>query len=96
VDVHVAVALLTTTVYVPVAAVVAFDMAGLCSGEVKPLGPVQAYVTPEVEEVALRFSVAPSQIGVLEDVVGTAGIWFTTTAVVAGAEVHPATVTVTV
>src|ERR1043165_7817060 len=84
----------TVTEYVPASAVVAFAFVGFCSAELKPFGPVHAYVAPltvGVESVI----VAPAQYGPVFDAVGVAGIALTTTEVVPAAEVQPPTVTVT-
>ncbi len=54
----------------------------------KPFGPVQLYVAPATVE-AVRFSVDPSHNGPLLETVGTAGIAFTTTVVLADALVQP-------
>ena len=36
----------TVTEYVPASAVVAFAFVGFCNAELKPFGPVHAYVAP--------------------------------------------------
>ena len=67
---------------------------GFCTDDVKPFGPVHAYVAPAtagVESVA----VLPVQIGPLFDAVGVAGIGLTTSVVEPAADVQPLTVTVT-
>jgi len=64
---------------------------GFCSADVKPLGPVQAYVAPATVDV-LREIVAPSQYGPPLEAVGVAGVAFTTTVVDPGAEGQPLTV----
>ncbi len=69
-------------------------MDGFCAVEVKPFGPVQAYVAPATVE-AVRFSVLPAQIGPLLPAVGAAGVGLTVAVVVPAAEVQPDTVTVT-
>jgi hypothetical protein len=61
-------ALVTVTVYVPLAAVVAPTMAGVALVEVNELGPDQLYVPPPV---AVKFKVAPAHIGLLLLAVGT-------------------------
>src|SRR5947209_8289401 len=55
---------LTVTVseYVPASAVVAFAWVGLCSREVNPFGPVQAYVPPATAGPMSEI-VAPWQYG---------------------------------
>jgi hypothetical protein len=55
------------TVYVPVAAVVAFDIKGFCVfGALNPFGPVQLYViVPEPVAEAFKLSVEPAQMGLL-------------------------------
>ena len=50
------------TLYNPVAAVVALAIVGFCKVDVKPLGPVQAYVAPVTVD-AVRFKVLPAHIG---------------------------------
>ena len=82
------------TEYVPASASVAPERVGFCCGEVKPFGPVHAYVAPETVGVA-REIVAPSQYGPPLDADGVAGVGFTTTFVVPAAEVQPLTVMVT-
>jgi formaldehyde-activating enzyme involved in methanogenesis len=84
----------TVTLYVPLAAVVALTSEGFCTEALKLFGPVQLYVAPATAGVC-RFSVLPEQIGELLDAVGVAGVVFTTTAVVPTPEVHPFAVTVT-
>ena len=56
--------------------------------DVNPFGPVQLYVAPATVD-AVKFSVEPSHNGPLLDTVGTAGIAFTTTVVLADALVQP-------
>src|SRR5260370_39881391 len=70
----------TVTEYVPASAVVALARVGFCNAEVKPFGPVQAYVAPPTAggESAI---VAPSQYGPPVDAVGVAGGALTTTPV---------------
>src|SRR5256885_484437 len=82
------------TEYVPVAAVVALGMVGFCSDEVKPFGPVHAYVAPAMV-VAWSCTVAPLQYGPVFVACGVAGLALTTTLVVPAAEGQPLTVTVT-
>ena len=84
----------TVTKYVPASAVVALERVGFCSADVKPFGPVHAYVAPETVGVESAI-VAPSQYGPPLDAVGVAGIGLTTTVVEPAAEVQPFTVTVT-
>jgi len=67
---------------------------GFCRDEVKPFGPVQAYVAPATVGVD-REIVPPVQYGPVFEAVGVAGIGLTTTLVVPAAEVQPLTVTVT-
>ena len=86
----------TVTLYVPVAAVVAFVMLGFCNDDVKLLGPVHAYVAP-LTVLAVKFSVVPAQIAPLLPAVGALGIALTVTVVPALAELeHPLTVDTTV
>jgi hypothetical protein len=73
---------------------VALARVAFCCAEVKPFGPVQAYVALATAGVE-REIVPPSQYGPLLDAPGVAGIGFTTTLVVPAADVHPLTVTVT-
>jgi hypothetical protein len=84
----------TVTEYVPAFAVVDPAMVGFCCDEVKPFGPLHAYVAPLTVGVESEI-VAPAQYGPPFDAVGVAGIGFTTTLVVPAAEVQPLTVTVT-
>ena len=49
---------------------------GFCAVEVKPFGPVQAYVAPATKGVVSRID-APEQIGVDIVVVGLAGVALT-------------------
>src|SRR3954453_20520175 len=79
---------------VPASAGVALERVGFCCAEVKPFGPVQAYVAPETNGVDSEI-VAPSQYGPPFDAVGVAGIGLTTTVVVPAAEGQPLTVMVT-
>ena len=82
------------TEYVPASAVAAFERVGFCSDEVKPFGPVHAYVAPATVGVE-SWMVAPVQYGPVFDAVGVAGTALTTTLVVPAADVQPLTVTVT-
>jgi hypothetical protein len=63
---------------VPVIAVVALGRVGFWTAEVKPLGPVHAYVAPVTFE-AVKFNVVPAQIGPLFPAVGAAGRALTVT-----------------
>lgn len=58
--------------YVPAAAVVALGIVGFCNVDVNPLGPDQLYVAFDTV-LALRLSVLPAQIGLLDDAVAAAG-----------------------
>ena len=78
----------------PASATVALERVGFCSAEVKPFGPVHAYVAPATVGVESAI-VAPSQYGPPFEAVGVAGVGLTTTLVVPAAEVQPLTVTVT-
>src|SRR3954451_20722599 len=78
----------------PASAIVALERVGFWSADVKPFGPVQAYVAPATVGVESAI-VAPSQYGPPLDAVGVAGVALTTTVVVPAAEVQPDTVTVT-
>src|SRR3954464_3113656 len=82
------------TEYVPASAVVALPRVGFCSADVKPFGPVHAYVAPLTVGV-LSWIVAPSQYGPPLLAVGVAGMALTTTFVVPAADVQPFTVMVT-
>jgi hypothetical protein len=84
----------TVTEYVPASAIVAFVRVGFWRAEVKPFGPVQAYVAPATVGVESEI-VAPSQYGPPFEAVGVAGVALTTTFVVPAAEVQPPTVMVT-
>jgi hypothetical protein len=84
----------TVTEYVPASAVVALGRVGFWSVEVKPFGPVHAYVAPVTAGVKSAI-VAPSQYGPPFVAVGVAGVALTTTFVVPAAEVQPLTVIVT-
>jgi hypothetical protein len=67
------------TEYVPASAAVAFARVGFCCDEVKPFGPVHAYVAPLTVGVK-RAIVAPAQNGPLFDAAGVAGVGLTVTA----------------
>jgi len=82
------------TEYVPASAVVAPERVGFWSEEVKPFGPVHAYVAPLTSGVE-SWMVAPSQYGPPLLAVGVAGVGLTTTLVVPAADVQPLTVMVT-
>src|ERR1043166_9700515 len=82
------------TEYVPASAVVALERVGFCCAEMKPFGPVHAYVAPLTNAVESEM-VAPSQYGPPLLAVGVAGVAWTTNVVVPAGEVQPFTVTVT-
>jgi hypothetical protein len=82
------------TEYVPASAVVAFARVGFCCDDVKPFGPLHAYVAPATVGV-FSWIVEPAQYGPPFVAVGVAGMALTTTFVVPAAEVQPFTVTVT-
>src|SRR5437763_16233760 len=82
------------TEYVPASAVVALERVGFWRAEVKPFGPVHAYVAPVTEGV-LSEIVAPARYGPAYEEMGVAGAGVTTTDVEPAAEVQPLTVTVT-
>src|SRR5436190_1906495 len=84
----------TVTEYVPASVVVALARVGFCRADVKPFGPIQAYVALGTVGVK-SWIVAPSQYGPPFVAVGVAGVALTTTSVVPAAEVQPLTVTVT-
>src|SRR5881394_2025631 len=71
----------TVTEYVPASAVVAFARVGFCSAEVKPFGPVHAYVALATVGVERKI-VCPAQYGPPFEAVGVAGVVLTTTFVV--------------
>src|SRR3954449_8666017 len=62
----------TVTEYVPASAVVALERVGFCSDDVKPFGPVQAYVAPATVPVESEM-VGPAQYGPPFEAVGVAG-----------------------
>src|SRR3954453_5661872 len=78
----------------PASAGVALERVGFWSADVKPFGPVHAYVAPATVGVESAI-VAPSQYGPPFDADGVAGVGLTTTDVVPAAEVQPLTVIVT-
>src|SRR5436190_16128163 len=63
----------TVTEYVPASAVVAFERVGFCCAEVKPFGPVHAYVALATVGVK-SWIVAPSQYGPPLVAAGVAGV----------------------
>jgi hypothetical protein len=73
---------------------VAFSIVGFCTAEVNPFGPVQLYVAPLIVD-AVRFSVDPSQTGLLLPAVGAAGIGLTVTLTVPAELAQPLTVAIT-
>jgi hypothetical protein len=73
---------------------VALERVGSWSAEVKPFGPVHAYVAPATVGVESAI-VAPAQYGPPFEAVGGAGVALTTTLVEPAAEVQPLTVMVT-
>src|SRR5258705_5213564 len=66
------------TEYVPASAAAAFARVGFCRAEVKPFGPIQAYVAPATVGVESAI-VAPAQYGPPFDAVGVAGSGLTAT-----------------
>ena len=70
-------------------------MDGFCEEDEKLFGPTQLYVAPTIV-LAVKFNVEPAQIGLLLPAVGAAGLGFTTTVTVAGAEAQPLTIAYTV
>src|SRR3954452_22834522 len=84
----------TVTEYVPASATVALERVGFWSAEVKPPGPVHAYVAPATAGVDSEI-VPPAQYGPPFDAIGVAGIGFTTTEVEPAADGQLLTVTVT-
>ena len=79
--------LVTIRLYTPPVAAVAFAIVGFCTLEVKPFGPVHAYVVMPAGP-PVRFTVEPTQTGPLFVAVAT-GRALITTVVVAAIEVHP-------
>ena len=73
---------------------VALAIVGFWTDDVKPFGPVQAYVAPATVGV-VSVIVLPLQTGEFEAAVGVAGVAFTTTEVVPACEGQPLTVAVT-
>jgi len=66
--------MVTATLYVPVAAVDAFEMLGFCCVLANEFGPVQLHVAAPAEVVdALKFSVLPLHKGFTFVIVGVAG-----------------------
>ena len=63
----------TVAVYVPVAAVVAFDIVGFCIPDIKEFTPVHENVPP-VTFAAFNANAVPSHIGLLLVIVGALGI----------------------
>ncbi len=61
----------TVTLYVPAMAVVALEIVGFCTDELKLLGPVQLYVAPATAAV-LKLMVLPEQTGLLLEGLGVA------------------------
>ena len=61
------------TLYVPASAGVALVIVGFCVADVKPLGPVHAYVAP-VTAAAVRFIVLPVHTGLLLPAAGDNGV----------------------
>src|SRR5436190_15938346 len=84
----------TVTAYVPKSAAVALGRVGFCCADVKPFGPVHAYVAPLTNAVDSAI-VAPSQYGPPFEALGVAGVALTITFVVPAAEGQPLTVIVT-
>src|SRR5207244_490875 len=78
----------TVTEYVPASADAAFARVGFCCEEVKPFGPVQAYVAFVTAGVVSEI-VPPTQNGPPLLAVGVAGIGLTATVVLPGVEVQP-------
>ena len=78
----------------PVIAVVALSRVGFWAEEVKPPGPVHAYVAPDTV-VAYKFNVEPSHTAPPVLAVGVEGMALTVAAVVPAEEVQPLTVAVT-
>jgi hypothetical protein len=81
------------TEYVPAAAGVTFAMEGFWRLDVKPFGPVHAYVAFAIAE-AVSWRVPPTHSGPLLPAIGAAGGAFTTALVLAAVE-QPLTVAVT-
>jgi len=84
----------TVTEYVPASASVAFARVGFCSDDVKPFGPVHAYVAPGTAAVDSEI-VPPAQYGPPFAGTGVAALVLTTTFVLPASEVQPLVVTMT-
>src|SRR5450830_1522752 len=82
------------TLYVPAFAATTPGIVGFWREDVKPFGPIHAYVAPTTVD-AVRLTVAPAQYGPLFPAVGAAGIALTVTLIVPAADVQPLTVTLT-
>ena len=78
----------------PAIAVVAFGIVGFWAVDVKPFGPVHAYVAPATVE-AVSEIVPPAQTAPPFPAVGVAGTSLTTTFTVPAPETQPLPVTVT-
>lgn len=74
--------------------VVGVVIVGFCSVEEKPLGPLQAYVAPDMV-LAVSVKVVPAQIGELLVAVGATGMAFTVADTVPAGPGQPLTVAVT-
>ena len=69
-------------------------MVGFCNVDVKPFGPVHAYVAPPTV-LEVKFNGLPTQTGVFELAVGVVGMLFTTTFVLPCRLAQPLTVAIT-
>src|SRR5881398_2118047 len=78
----------TVTEYVPASAAAAFARVGFCSAEVKPFGPVHAYVAPATAGVESEI-VPPTQTAPPLLAADVAGIGLTATVVLPDVEVQP-------
>src|ERR1043165_5840302 len=78
----------------PAAASVAFGIVGFCSAEVKPFGPVHAYVAPATVAVDSAI-VPPTQYGPPFVGAGVVAALLTTTFVLPASDVQPGAVTMT-
>src|SRR5437870_8576270 len=76
------------TEYVPASAVVALARVGFCCDDVKPFGPVHAYVAPLTKAVDTAI-VAPAHYGPPIHPLGVAGVASTTTFVAPAAAGQP-------
>jgi hypothetical protein len=77
--------LATTTVYVPLADILAFRINSFALLDEKLFGPVHAYVPPPLAD---KFIVSPEQSEVVDELANAIGVGFTIMLIVAGALVQ--------